>query len=209
MYVSNDPLNRSDPTGMRDKPCDEECQGRVSQSRTQQAGREFTAGFAQGARDASTAGGSRPPTTAGVAGYVVGHVISGGTQSVAQGVEQGSTGLAIQSGVARLAGKGAAEVAETAVARTAEGATRQGLMSSASPNAINAGLRAPPSAGVRAADAARPTSSGLPGEALPPRVNPSGSQVGVAEPLPPPQRGTSNPLADFLEALFGSSGGGP
>jgi hypothetical protein len=36
MYVGNDPLNRSDPTGMRDKPCDLGCEIRVNTSRFNQ-----------------------------------------------------------------------------------------------------------------------------------------------------------------------------
>jgi hypothetical protein len=36
-YVGNDPLNRSDPTGMRDKPCDLGCGIRVNSSRLTQA----------------------------------------------------------------------------------------------------------------------------------------------------------------------------
>jgi len=110
-------------------------------------------------------------------------------------------GIVPAAGVRALR-EGLEEAAQETGERAAEGATRQGLMSSTSRDAITRHQAAPPSAGARAAEAARPTPSGTPGEPLPQPVRPTGESVGVPEPTPRPPRPESNPgLSCWMPSL--------
>jgi RHS repeat-associated protein len=53
-YVDGDPVNRSDPTGQRNKPCDGDCQRRVAASRRVQYRRELAGKRKQAERSAQT-----------------------------------------------------------------------------------------------------------------------------------------------------------
>lgn len=189
-YVANDPMNNADPTGAVCDFC-RIINGVIQAAVTQPVQEHITEPILQesellqqGGRDLATTGTMSPES--------VGAYARVGLAFVAGPLAEAAAGP--------VAGRAAAGETGAAEVTTVAGPSRQALLSGASPDAITATLRAPPSAAARAA-AARPSPVGDVPMPRPPEV--TGSRVGAPARIePPPPESRATPAAELIDEWF-------